>query len=181
MAIAKKKVVRKLSVALKAAPKAAARRKTGVKTSSSASKADRVAPYIYLGFGLLFGYLLTKAGLTDNNTILNMFLVFKKDLRDFHPWGVIGLLVAILTLGVFLLQRFKAKPLVGAEPFAWKPKPFEPALLVGSAVFGIGWALTGACPATAIAQVGEGKIVALATIAGILTGIWICKRFAEDK
>jgi uncharacterized membrane protein YedE/YeeE len=136
---------------------------------------------VYLGFGILFGYLIGKAGITDSDNIFNMFLVFNKDYRDFHLYGVIGIIVVVVTLGVFLLDRFKGKSLLGGKPFEWKPKAFEGERLVGAALFGFGWALTGACPSSAVAQLGEGKIVALFTIAGILAGTWSYRLWTDKK
>jgi hypothetical protein len=142
---------------------------------------DHVAPWVYLGFGTFFGYLFGKAGITDSDNILNMFLVFNKEYRDFHLYGVIGILVVVVTLGVFLLDVFKGKSLLGNKPFEWKPKAFEGERLVGAALFGAGWALTGACPASAVAQIGEGKFMALFTILGILAGTWSYRLWADKK
>jgi uncharacterized membrane protein YedE/YeeE len=180
-----KKTVRRKAVspAVKKSTRPAVRiRKTAVKTAMpAAAKKDFVKPGVYLGFGVLFGYLIAKAGLTDSDNILNMFLVFNKQYRDFHLYGVIGILVLVVTLGVFLLQQVNGKSLLANKPFEWKPKAFEGERLVGAALFGFGWALIGACPSTAIAQLGEGKIMALFSIAGILVGTWAYRLWAEKK
>jgi len=184
MSPVKKPVRRKTAPAPKKTVRASRPRKVvtvKLDASSVSAKNDRVAPWVYLGFGVLFGYLISKAGITDSDNILNMFLVFNKNYRDFHLYGVIGILVVVVTLGVFLLERFKGKPLLGGKSFEWKPKAFEGERLIGAALFGCGWALTGACPSSAVAQLGEGKIVALFTILGILAGTWSYRLWADKK
>jgi uncharacterized membrane protein YedE/YeeE len=184
-----KKTVRRktTSPAVKKTTRTAVRsRKSDVKAVKieipvAAPKKDIVKPGVYLGFGVLFGYLIAKAGITDSDNILNMFLVFNKQYRDFHLYGVIGILVLVVTIGVLLLQRTKGKSLLGGKPLEWKPKSFEGERLMGAALFGFGWALSGACPSSAVAQLGEGKIMALFTIAGILVGTWAYRVWAEKK
>ena len=46
----------------------------------------------------------------------------------------------------------------------------KPGLVLGAAMFGTGWALTGTCPGTGLAQIGEGKVIALFTVCGMLLG-----------
>lgn len=124
-------------------------------------------PALTLAFGALFGFLLSRARATDYDAILGMFR-----LQDLHLMGVIGSAVATAALGLFLLRRSRARALTGGE-IALTPKPMQPRLFLAGLVFGAGWALTGACPGTALAQIGEGKLYALFTTAGILAGTWL--------
>ncbi len=50
---------------------------------------------------------------------------------------------------------------------------FHPGVAPGAAVFGLGWGLAGTCPGPAIIQVGEGHLIALFTVGGILLGNWL--------
>jgi uncharacterized membrane protein YedE/YeeE len=50
------------------------------------------------------------------------------------------------------------------------PRPVHPGIVPGGVLFGVGWALTGACPAIPLVQVAEGKLWALATLAGVVVG-----------
>lgn len=125
---------------------------------------DRPTPYLL--FGTLFGYFLSKARATDYDTIVDMFL-----LREFHLYGVIGTAVGVVALGLFLLRK-AGRPTVTKRPFEAEPLSFEPRRLIGAFLFGIGWAWTGTCPGTSLAQLGEGKFVAFFTVAGILAGVW---------
>lgn len=111
----------------------------------------------FLGFGLLFGFVLSRVGATDFDAIAGMFL-----LTDLHLMGVIGLAIVVAGLGLQVFRRREAPTLT--------PKPVKPGLIVGSVLFGAGWALTGTCPGTGLAQLGEGKLMALFTVGGILMG-----------
>lgn len=113
----------------------------------------------FLFFGLGFGFLLSRVGATDYDAIAGMFL-----LTDLHLMGVIGGAVVVAGLG---LRWFRRR---GAGAPSIEAKPVKPGLLVGSALFGAGWALTGTCPGTGLAQIGEGKWIAMFTVAGILGG-----------
>lgn len=118
-------------------------------------------------FGLLFGFVLSRVGATDYDAILGMFL-----LTDLHLMGVIGVAVVVLGVGLRLWKR--VVPAGGAPNM--DPKPFKPGLPLGAILFGAGWALTGACPGTALSQVGEGKVVALFSVAGIFLGTALHRR-----
>ena len=116
---------------------------------------------VFVLAGAVFGFLLARARATDYAAIQGMFL-----LTDLHLVGVIGVAIATAAAGIALL---KARGL--AAGFA--RKPYHRAVLAGGIVFGVGWGLSGTCPGTALAQLGEGKLYALATIAGITLGTWI--------
>ena len=114
---------------------------------------------LFGGFGLLFGFVLSRVGATDMDAIAGMFL-----LTDLHLVGVIGGAVVVAGVGLALLRRRS-----GGQALI-QPKPMKPGLVVGAALFGAGWALTGTCPGTGLAQLGEGHLMAVFTLAGILAG-----------
>ncbi len=118
-------------------------------------------------FGALFGFVLSRVGATDYDAIASMF-----KLTDLHLMGVIGGAVALSALGFRLIRRSAARSLSG-ERIALTQKPMTRWLVAGSLMFGVGWALSGTCPGTALAQLGEGRWAALATIAGILLGSYL--------
>ena len=145
-----------------------------VKVSTRAPRAEAPVPaasfegkkWHYLLFGLAFGYFITKSGATDYNRILDMFTG--------HDWKLMCafLTAAVITaLGIFLLQK-NGSPTVKGGSINWKIVEFRKDRLIGAALFGVGWVLAGACPATAIAQLGEGKLMAIFTLVGILVGAW---------
>ncbi len=93
---------------------------------------------LYLLFGIVFGLLLSRARATDYDTIVNMFLF-----RDLHLAGVMAVAIAVAAIGLALLRRTGAGPLLGG-PMEVAPKPVHRAILPAGLVFGAGWALTGA-------------------------------------
>lgn len=119
---------------------------------------------IALFVGALFGFALSRAGATDYNAMYDMFMF-----RDIQLYGVMGVAVLTVTIGIFL---FKKSGLKGADgkPIDYAVKPEVPGMFAGAVLFGIGWAFTGACPGTSIAQLGEGKLTALITVGGMLFG-----------
>jgi uncharacterized membrane protein YedE/YeeE len=118
---------------------------------------------VYVLFGAAFGFALVQARAADPAAIVDMFL-----LRDLHLFGVIGSAVATAAVGFALVAR-RPRALSGAACELGR-KPFHDRVLAGGVVFGAGWALSATCPGTALAQLGEGKLYALATIAGIAAG-----------
>jgi uncharacterized membrane protein YedE/YeeE len=116
-------------------------------------------PLVFLFFGALFGFLLSRARATDYAAIVDMFR-----LVDLHLMGVIAVAIATAALGLAVLRQTSGVKLA--------TKPARAGIFLGGLVFGVGWALAGACPGTALAQLGEGKLYALATIGGILAGTW---------
>ncbi len=112
----------------------------------------------FFGFGLLFGFFLTRAGATDGDAIVGMFL-----LDDLHLAGVMGVAIGVAAVGLRVLRRAGLVEAVA-------PKPMKPGLVVGGLLFGAGWALTGTCPGTGLAQLGEGRLLALFTVGGMLLG-----------
>ena len=117
-------------------------------------------------FGLAFGFVLSRARATDYDTISAMFRF-----RDLHLMGVMGIAIATAAIGLAILKR-RARGAVLGGPIEVQPKPPQPRLLAAGLVFGTGWALSGGCPGTVLAQIGELKIYALCTAAGIFAGTY---------
>ena len=117
----------------------------------------------FLAMGTIFGWLISRSGVGDYDIVQNMFL-----LTDFQLYGVIGVSVGILAPGLWLAKR-GGKTFSG-EPFVVKPKPLHRGTILGSVLFGLGWSLTGLCPGPIFVSIGEGKLYALAALAGVLVG-----------
>lgn len=123
----------------------------------------------YLLLGSLFGIVLTKSEAVSWFRIQEMFRF-----HSFHMYGIIGSAVAVAALSGIILKR------VGA--CAWNGEPISiPArqlgrgyrYWIGGTLFGIGWALTGACPGPLFALVGSGATVFAAAVASALAGTWV--------
>jgi hypothetical protein len=154
-------------------------RKTTVRLKKTLrpSQGTSVNPWLLGFFGLLFGYFLSKAQATDFDAMEDMFRF-----KSVQLWGVIGMAIFVVALGLVIFQWVKI-PSFSGKPMDLKPLKFHPERILGALVFGVGWALSGACPGTALTQIGEGKLVAIATVLGILAGVWLYRKFPrmEDK
>lgn len=110
-----------------------------------------------LAMGVALGFSLSRIGFTSYDEVHAMFVF--SSLRLFLTFAV-G--VAVLT-GAFAIVKRTSSPV-------WPPRPIHRGTLVGGALFGVGWALSGACPGVVLTQLGEGKGFALFTLAGVLFG-----------
>ena len=110
---------------------------------------------MYLAFGVVFGIILTKSEVISWFRIQEMFRF-----QSFHMYGVIGSAIAVGALSLALMKRFNAKTISG-EPIEISDKPFERGYnqWIGGSIFGLGWALTGACPGPLYALIGNGAYV----------------------
>ena len=122
---------------------------------------------VFAMFGGLFGFALSRGRVSDYDTIAGMFR-----LTDLHLFGVIGSAIATAALGLWLVRR-AGNVTVHGTPVDVRRKPWQVGAVSGGLTFGAGWALTGACPGTALVQVGEGKVMAIITVAGILAGTYV--------
>lgn len=118
---------------------------------------------LYLALGLIFGLALSRSGAADYNYIQAMFLF-----QSFQLYGIIGTAVVLTAPGLYLLKRY-GRTVTGA-PITIELKAMNRGTIVGGVLFGIGWSITGMCPGPILVNVGEGKVYALAALAGSLVG-----------
>ena len=111
----------------------------------------------YLLLGVAFGIVFVKAEIISWFRIQEMFR-----LQSFHMYGVIGTAVLTGMISIFLIKKFKIKTL-GGEEVKIAPKKFNKGHVYGGLIFGIGWAITGACPGPLFAQIGSGFTVVIVT------------------
>lgn len=117
--------------------------------------------------GLVFGLALSLSRVAQFDKIFDFFA-----LRDFTVPLV--MLSAMLTgLGfMYLITKHKARDFEG-KPIKVETSPFTWRNALGGAIFGIGWGMSGSCPGTALAQLGEGHLLALFTLAGLVAGTFL--------
>ncbi len=125
----------------------------------------------YLVAGVVFGIFLIKAEVISWFRIQEMFR-----LQSFHMYGVIGSAVVVGVISVFLIKKFKAKSFEG-EPIKIEPKKFNKGQIYGGLTFGLGWAITGACPGPLFAQIGNGATVIIVTLLSAIAGTWVYGKF----
>jgi uncharacterized membrane protein YedE/YeeE len=122
----------------------------------------------YLVAGAWFGIVLTKAEVISWFRIQEMFRF-----QSLHMYLIIASAIGVAAVSLALVRRFVPRSLTGEEirvpPKQWGKGVRYP---VGGALFGAGWALTGACPGPLFALVGSGLTVVTAVILGALLGTW---------
>lgn len=124
-------------------------------TTTPGTQPLAVRRVLALALGTFFGFSLARIGFTDFDAVHAMFTF--ADLRLVMVFGTAVILCAI---------AFRVLPIGRALP----TRPVTKAAVLGGIVFGIGWAISGACPGSALAQIGEGRLYAVVTLAGIITG-----------
>jgi uncharacterized protein len=118
---------------------------------------------LYIVLGTVFGFVLSRSGAADYDFIQSMFLF-----RSFQLYGIIGSAVVLTAPGLWLIKRHGRTAL--GRPVKIELKPLHRGTVVGGLLFGIGWSIAGMCPGPILVNIGEGKIYALAALAGALTG-----------
>jgi len=118
---------------------------------------------VYVLLGVLFGLALSRSGAADYGYIQAMFRF-----QSFQLYGILGTAVAVTAPGLWLLARYRRTAF--GEPLVISKKPFHRGTVIGGALFGIGWSMTGMCPGPIFVNIGEGKVYALAALAGALVG-----------
>lgn len=117
--------------------------------------------------GLFFGFALSNIGFSDWGEVHRMFTF--QDLRLVLVFGG-----AVFLIGVGLAVLVK-------DARARFLRPIHPGTAPGGVLFGIGWALSGACPSIVLVQLGEGQLPALLTLSGALMGTfsygWVHRRW----
>ncbi|PHI20915.1 transporter [Lewinellaceae bacterium SD302] len=122
----------------------------------------------YLLLGTFFGIVMTKSEAISWYRILEMFRF-----ESFHMYGIIGTAVLTGALGVALAKRFDWKTIKGEE-WNLKPKDYSiPRYLFGGSIFGLGWAMTGACPGPLFTLVGQGIWAIGVIILSATVGTWV--------
>lgn len=122
---------------------------------------------IYTLFGVVFGIILTKSEVISWFRIHDMF-----EFKEAHMYLIIGSAVVVGIIAVQIMKRAKIKAANGEE-LSFKGKDYHKGFIPGGLIFGVGWAITGACPGPIFAQIGAGAYPALVTLAGAVLGAWL--------
>jgi uncharacterized protein len=127
----------------------------------------------YLIIGILFGIIFVKAEIISWFRIQEMFR-----LQSFHMYGVIGSAIITGIISIQLIKRLNIKSLQG-EKIVIQDKEFHKGQIIGGFIFGLGWAITGACPGPLFAQIGSGYTVVLVTLLSAVAGTWVYGRWSH--
>lgn len=105
----------------------------------------------YLIVGVLFGIVMAKSEAISWYRIQEMFRF-----QAFHMYGIIGTAVVLGVIGIALIKKFKMRDTEG-NSIQFFPKNRSIArYLLGGIIFGLGWALSGACPGPMVVNIGYG-------------------------
>ncbi len=121
----------------------------------------------YLIVGIIFGIVFVKAEIISWFRIQEMFR-----LQSFHMYGVIGTAVIVGMISVQIIKRLKIKTLDG-DTILIPNKTFDKGQIYGGLIFGLGWAITGACPGPLFAQIGSGFLAISVTFLSAIAGTWV--------
>ena len=120
----------------------------------------------YLIAGIYFGIILVKAEIISWFRMQEMFRF-----HSFHMYGVIGSAIVVGMLSILIIKKLKLRSANG-QHISIEPKTFNKGQIFGGLAFGVGWAMTGACPGPIFAQIGAGFSVILMTFLAAIGGTW---------
>ncbi|MCF8281611.1 MAG: YeeE/YedE family protein [Bacteroidales bacterium] len=123
--------------------------------------------------GIFFGLILVKSEVISWFRIQEMFR-----LESFHMYGVIGTAVVVGIISILLIKKLKIKTIHG-DAIEFQDKRFTKGQVIGGLIFGLGWAITGACPGPLLAQLGSGVGVISITILSAVAGTWVYGKFRD--
>jgi hypothetical protein len=105
----------------------------------------------FLLLGIFFGIVMSKSEAISWYRIQEMFRF-----QSFHMYGIIGTAVILGVIGVGLIKKLKIRDYQG-NPILFLPKDKSIIkYLIGGIIFGLGWALSGACPGPIVVNIGYG-------------------------
>jgi uncharacterized membrane protein YedE/YeeE len=121
--------------------------------------------------GVVFGVTLSWTGMSSPEVLREALLLDNAYLYLFFASAV-----ATATLGQWLLRRSRLRAVLTGERVGWVREAPRRRHVVGSVIFGVGWAVADACPGPIATQVGQGVLWSLFTITGVVAGIVLSQR-----
>lgn len=129
----------------------------------------------FLVLGTLFGIVMAKSEAMSWYRIQEMFRF-----QSFHMYGIIGTAVILGVIGVALIKKYNLRDFQG-NPITFHPKEKSIArYLLGGTIFGLGWALSGACPGPMVVNIGYGFFTMAIVFLFAMVGTYLYGYF-KDK
>lgn len=128
----------------------------------------------FLLLGTAFGIILIKGEVISWFRIQEMFRF-----QSFHMYGIIGSAIAVGMLSLFLIKKFKVRSFSGEE-IKIEDKQFSKGNIIGGLMFGLGWAMTGACPGPLYAIIGSGLPIFIVALISAVLGTF-CYGLIREK
>ena len=128
---------------------------------------------VYIG-GVLFGFGLAYSGMTKQEIVLSFLR-----LDDLGLVFVMGGAAAVTFLAVNIVPKLMNSPVLGG---AFKPRisPLTRNTIIGAAIFGVGWGMSGQCPGSALASLGTGNWPVVLGLIGMFIGAYLRGRLAKN-
>jgi uncharacterized membrane protein YedE/YeeE len=123
------------------------------------------------GVGVVFGVALSWTGMSSPEVIREALLF-----QDPYLYLMFASAVATAFVGTRVLRARRVRALLTGETVSWSVDRPQPRHIWGSLLFGVGWAISGACPGPIATQLGQGIAWSLFTLAGVVVGIAIFLR-----
>lgn len=118
--------------------------------------------------GIAFGIVMTKSEAISWYRIQEMFRF-----QSFHMYGIMGTAVITGVTGVALIKKFKIKTIYKEPIYFTKKERSLWRYLLGGTAFGLGWAITGACPGPMFVNFGNGYLSFAIVIMSAVVGTFI--------
>lgn len=129
--------------------------------------------YILVGF--IFGVVLTKAEAVSWYRIYEMF-----QFQSFHMYGIIGVAIVTGLIGIKLIKRKQLKDIDGNPIYIQDKEKGNTRYWIGGILFGLGWAMVGACPGPIFILLGSGFLSVGLILLGAVFGTFLYGLF-KDK
>ncbi|MBP6661834.1 MAG: YeeE/YedE family protein [Paludibacter sp.] len=123
---------------------------------------------VYLLIGTFFGIVMYKSEAASWFRIYEMF-----QFQSIHMYGLMGSALAVGIIIVQYIKRNKVKDVNGNRIVIADKDKSIPRYLIGGILFGLGWALAGACPGPMFVMTGAGYFPILVVILGAVLGTWL--------
>lgn len=137
-------------------------------THAPASSELSVAAYLrILAVGTFFGIILAKSEVIHWQRVNKMFLF-----QEAHMYLVIGTAVIVGMLGMQIIKRFGVKTVEG-KPIVHVPKPYHKGVPIGGFIYGMGWAISAACPGPIYTHLGAGEWLSVFVLIGAVGGTFL--------
>lgn len=122
----------------------------------------------FLIAGIIFGIIMAKSEAMSWYRIQEMFRF-----QAFQMYGIIGTALTLGVIGVALIKKFNVRDFEG-NPILFMPKEKSfVRYFVGGTIFGLGWALSGACPGPMVVNIGYGVLSMFIVFFFAIVGTWI--------
>lgn len=117
---------------------------------------------------MIFGVVMAKSEAVSWYRIQEMFRF-----QSFHMYGIIGTAVTLGILLTAFIKKYKLRDITGSKILFQDKEKSVIRYIAGGTIFGLGWAMTGACPGPMMVNVGAGYMPMLIVVLGAILGTWI--------